>query len=78
MNDKFDELTKGLAQTVTRRGALRRFGVGLAGVALATLGLTHKAEAGQGWPSGHKCKRHDQCASGFCWADGYSRWGVCT
>ncbi len=28
MNDKFDELTKGLAQSVTRRGALRKFGVG--------------------------------------------------
>jgi len=35
MNDKFDELTKGLAQSVTRRGALKKFGVGLAGMALA-------------------------------------------
>ena len=35
MNDKFDELAKGLAQSVTRRGALRRFGVGLVGIALA-------------------------------------------
>ena len=39
MNDKFDELTKGLAQSVTRRPALRRFGVGIAGVALTVLGL---------------------------------------
>lgn len=45
MNNKFDELAKGLAQSVTRRGALKKFGVGLAGIALATLGLTNKAEA---------------------------------
>ena len=46
MNNKFDELTKGLAQSVTRRAALKKFGVGLAGVALAALGLANKAEAG--------------------------------
>ena len=45
MNDKFDELARGLAQSVTRRGALKKFGVGLAGVALASLGLVNKAEA---------------------------------
>ena len=45
MNNQFDELTKGLAQSVTRRGALKKFGVGLAGIALATLGLANKAEA---------------------------------
>jgi hypothetical protein len=44
MNHKFDELTKSLAQCVTRRQALRRFGVGLAGVMLATLGLANRAE----------------------------------
>jgi len=35
MNNRFDELTKTMAQSVTRRGALKRFGVGLAGMALA-------------------------------------------
>ena len=45
MNDKFDELAKGLAQSVTRRGALKKFGVGLAGAVLATLGLANKAQA---------------------------------
>ena len=39
MNDKFDELAKGLAQSVTRRGALKKFGVGFAGMLLATFGL---------------------------------------
>ena len=45
MNNKFDELTKNLAQSVTRRAALRQFGVGLAGMALAAFGLAK--EAGQ-------------------------------
>src|SRR5437667_8493699 len=35
MNNQFDELTKSMAQSVTRRAALRKFGVGLAGMALA-------------------------------------------
>src|SRR6516162_2452483 len=37
MNNKFDELTKQMAQSVTRRAALKKFGVGLAGMALAAL-----------------------------------------
>ena len=45
--NKFDELTKSLAQSVTRRAALKRFGVGLAGVALACFGLVPKTEAGK-------------------------------
>ena len=45
MNNKFDELTKGLAQSVTRRGALKKFGLGVAGVALAALGLASRAHA---------------------------------
>ena len=45
MNDKFDELAKGLAQSVTRRAALKKFAGGVAGVVLATLGLANKAEA---------------------------------
>ena len=35
MNDQFDELTKSLAQSVTRRAALKKFGVGVAGMAQA-------------------------------------------
>ena len=38
MNNKFDELTKNIAQSVTRRAALKKFGVGLAGIALACFG----------------------------------------
>ena len=48
MNNKFDELTKSMAQSVTRRAALRKFGVGLAGMALACFGLADRSEAAQG------------------------------
>ena len=55
MNDQFDELAKGLAQSATRRQALRRFGVGLAGLLLATVGLSNKAEAARGCTSDADC-----------------------
>jgi hypothetical protein len=57
MNNQFDQLTKGLAQSVTRRAALKKFSVGLAGMALACFGLTNKAEARPGpcVPSGSMC-----------------------
>jgi hypothetical protein len=45
MNNKFDELTKQMAQSFTRRAALKKFGIGLAGMALACFGLANKAEA---------------------------------
>src|SRR5947199_278708 len=45
MYNRFDELTKSLAQSVTRRGALKKFGAGLAGMALACFGLASKAGA---------------------------------
>jgi hypothetical protein len=48
MNNRFDKLAKGLAQSVTRRQALKKFSVGLAGMALACFGLLNKAEAGTG------------------------------
>jgi hypothetical protein len=56
MNDKFDQLAKGLAQSVTRRGALKKLRVGLAGIALAMLGLANKAVACGG--SYGFCKAH--------------------
>src|SRR5215469_11670030 len=43
MNDKFDQLAKGVAQSVTRRQALKRFGFGIATMALACFGLSSKA-----------------------------------
>ena len=45
MNNKFDEFTKSMAQSVTRRAALKKFGIGVAGMVLACFGLVHKAGA---------------------------------
>jgi len=45
MNNRFDELTKNVAQSVARRGAVKKFGAGLATIALACFGLVNKAEA---------------------------------
>ena|ERR1051326_5588471 len=72
MNNNFDELAKGMAQSVTRRGALKRFSVGLVGMALACLGLPRSANAGT-IKSGAKIK-HGYCLvdistglfSGYC------------
>jgi hypothetical protein len=55
MNKQFDELTKGLARSVTRRGALKKFSLALAGMALACFGMANKAEAGQ------QCTAHVNC-----------------
>lgn len=56
MNNKFDELTKSLARSVTRRAALKQFGAGLAGMALACFGLANKAAADQNSCTG--CKKN--------------------
>ena len=55
MNKQFDELTKGLAQSLTRRGALKKFGLGVLGAAVASLGLANRAEAK--WNGHCNCKK---------------------
>jgi hypothetical protein len=60
VNNKFDELSKSLAQSVTRRGALKKFGVGLAG-------LANKGQAQTVClPNGYKCSNNNDCCSGNC------------
>ena len=67
MNDKFDELAKGMAQSVTRRGALRKFGVGLAGMALACFGVANQAQADKRPCSTNAdCPTGQQCFGGVC------------
>ena len=68
MSNKFDELAKGLAQSVTRRQALKRFGIGLAGMALACFGLANNSQAG-GYPKPGGCQR---CID-ICVTTGYTR-----
>jgi len=58
MNDKFDELAK----SVTRRGALKKFGVGLVGTVLACLRLADKAMAGKPCTTDADCPGHHYCA----------------
>ena len=68
MNNKFDELTKSMAQSVTRRAALKKFGVGLAGMALACFGLANRAEAAKLKLAGYgePCATNNDCRSGVC------------
>ncbi len=85
MNNKFDELAKGLAQSATRRQALKKFGVGLAGMALACFGLANRAEAGN-----QPCKKAGQmcgfgrggypkhvCCPGLICLYQYGNTGIC-
>lgn len=62
MDKQFDELSKSLAEGVSRREALRKFGIGLAGMLLATVGLNTKSTAG----SGYKCWTCGQVDVYYC------------
>jgi len=67
MNHKFDELTKGLAQSTTRRQALKKVGSSLAAAILASFGLASQADAKKAClPFGSRCRNDFQCCSGFC------------
>jgi hypothetical protein len=70
--NKFDELTKQIAQSVTRRAALKKFGVGLAGMALAFFGLTNSALAAKHKPctTNADCESGQVCCNGYC--DGFA------
>ncbi len=68
MNDKFDELARDMAQSINRRQAFKKLGVGLVGMALAVFGSGSRARAAnqQCLPSGVLCKNSSQCCSGVC------------
>jgi hypothetical protein len=69
MNTKFDELTKAIAQSVTRRAALKKFGVGLAGMALAAFGFANNARADKVKTCATEadCSSGQVCCQGTCW-----------
>lgn len=62
MNNQFDELTKSLAQSVTRRDALRKFSIGLAVMTFACIGLANKAHADKAKSA--PCATNADCGSG--------------
>ena len=80
MSNKFDELAKGMAASVTRRQAVKRFGVGLAVTALACFGLADKAKADKGGckKSGSTCKNGTECCSGVCFVPFKYKNGSCS
>src|SRR5215475_16109991 len=73
MNYKFDELAKGMAQSITRRGALKKFGVGLAGIALALVGFATDAKA----DPKTKQRFHCRCGQGDYGCDPNSTYFEC-
>ena len=70
MNHQFDELAKNMAQSTTRRGALKKFGIGIVGIALTALGLANNAEAKKA-PFHCNCNKPDYGCAGLP-ADIYS------
>jgi hypothetical protein len=68
MSNRFDELAKGLALSVTRRQALKKFGVSLGSLALVCFGLANGTAAGTKscLPTGLQCSNDNQCCSGVC------------
>jgi hypothetical protein len=69
MDNKFDELAKGLAQSVTRRQAFKKFGIGIAGMALACFGLANRAEAktcSSDTDCNHVNEKWYRCCGGVC------------
>ncbi len=67
MSHKFDELAKGMAKSVTRRQALKKFGVGVAGMALACFGLANRTRGGTtSCTTNADCGNNQLCCSGTC------------
>jgi hypothetical protein len=75
MNDRFDELAKSMAQSTTRRGALKKFGLGLAGITLASLGLANDAQAKKP-PYVCHCNKPDYGCTGA--PDYFACYGTCS
>jgi hypothetical protein len=66
MSNKFDELARSLAQSATRRQALKKFGLGLAGMALACFGISNTAAAGGSCQTNADCGNNQNCCGGTC------------
>ena len=69
--DRFDDLTRALASTTSRRTVLKTLAGSAAGGLLALLGVHEAAADDTCKPTGKKCRKGAQCCSGNCEA------GVC-
>jgi hypothetical protein len=65
MNDRFDQLAKGVAESETRRQAIKRFVMGLAALALPGFALSSKSTS-HCLQSGSPCGRPGQGGCGSC------------
>jgi hypothetical protein len=63
--NRFDDLTRTLATTTSRRGFLKTLAGGAAGGMLALLGIG-EAAAKDCTKTGKKCKDNKECCSGLC------------
>ena len=78
MDKQFDELSKSLAEGVSRREAVRKFATGLAGALLVAVGLNKRAGA----HGGITCRNNADCGGGICFICYYPhstriRWSQC-
>jgi hypothetical protein len=83
MSNKFDQLAKSVAQSVTRRQALRGLGLGLVGIAAAWV-WPSKSEARDCYTTGKVCtvdgsngKYCSHCCDGFSCGSGGKRCVCC-
>src|SRR5690242_92327 len=65
-HDRFDDLTRALATTRSRRQFLKTLAGGAAGGLLALLGVGEAVADDLCKPLGKKCKKSKQCCSGNC------------
>lgn len=63
--NRFDDLTRAIAGSATRRGVLRRLAGAVAGGLLVAVGV-RQAEATPCRPDGRPCRLHAECCSGTC------------
>jgi hypothetical protein len=63
---QFDQLSKTLAQTTSRRQALKLFATAGVGGAFALVGARGAGAVGRCKQGGYKCRQSSECCSGFC------------
>jgi hypothetical protein len=66
MSERFDELSRAVAESVSRREALRKLGTGLVSILLAALGLHGRAHAGGRCTTDADCGASQTCCDGRC------------